>query len=53
MTAFVICVGSSLLSITEDVTLCIRLDADEKEECLLCMGDRLLCEESVHEYMAV
>ena len=33
--------------------LCIRLDADEKEECLLCMGDRLLGEESVHEYMAV
>ena len=29
------------------------LDIDEKEECLLCMGDRLLGKESVHEYMAV
>ena len=33
--------------------LCIRLDTNEKEECLLCMGDRLLGEESVHEYMAI
>ena len=33
--------------------LCIRLDVDEKEECLLCMGDRLLGEKSVHEYLAV
>ena len=33
--------------------LCIWLDADEKEECLLCMGDRLLGEKSVHEYLAV
>ena len=33
--------------------LCTTLDTDEKEECLLCMGDRLLGEESVHEYMAV
>ena len=33
--------------------LCIRWDADGKEECLLCMGDRLLGEESVHEYVAV
>ena len=33
--------------------LCIRLDADEKEECLLCMGDRPLGEKSVHEYLAV
>ena len=33
--------------------LCLRMDADEKEECLLCMGDRLLGAESIHEYMAV
>ena len=32
--------------------LCTTLDTDE-EECLLCMGDRLLGEKSVHEYMAV
>ena len=40
-------------SMSSPHNLCIRLDADEKEECLLCMGDRLLGEESVHEYMAV
>ena len=33
--------------------LCIRLDTDEKEECLLCISNRLLGEESVHQYMAV
>ena len=33
--------------------LCTTLDIEEKEECLLCMGDRFLGEESVHEYMAV
>ena len=40
-------------SISSPHNLCIRLDADEKEECLLCLGDRLLGEKSVHEYMAV
>ena len=40
-------------SMSSPHNLCIRLDADEKEECLLCMGDRLQGEESVHEYMAV
>ena len=30
-----------------------RLDTDKEEECLLCMGDRLLGEKNVHEYMAV
>ena len=33
--------------------LCTTLDTDKEEECLLCMGDRLLGEKSVHEYMAV
>ena len=40
-------------SVSSPHNLCIRVDADEKEECLLCMGDRLLDEESIHEYMAV
>ena len=40
-------------SMSSPHNLCIRLDADEKGECLPCMGDRLLGEESVHEYMAV
>ena len=39
-------------SMSSPHNLCIRLDTDE-EECLLCMGDRLLGEKSVHEYMAV
>ena len=38
-------------SMSSPHNLCIRLDADEEEECLLCMGDRLLGEESVHEYV--
>ena len=42
-----------LKSMSSPHNLCIRLDADEKEECLLCMGDRLLGEKSVHEYLAV
>ena len=40
-------------SMSSPHNLCIWLDADEKEECLLCMGDRLLGEKSVHEYLAV
>ena len=40
-------------SMSSPHNLCIRLDADEKEECLLCMGDRPLGEKSVHEYLAV
>ena len=40
-------------SISSPHNLCIKLDADEKEECLLCVGDRLPGEKSVHEYMAV
>ena len=40
-------------SISSPHNLCITLNTDEKEECLNCMGDRFLDEESVHEYMAV
>ena len=44
---------SRVKSMSSPHNLCIKLDADEKEECLLCMADRLLGEKSVHEYMAV
>ena len=40
-------------SMSSPHNLCIRLDTDKEEECLLCMGDRLLGEKSVHEYMTV
>ena len=40
-------------SMSSPHNLCTTLDTDEEKECLLCMGDRLLGEKHVHEYMAV
>ena len=41
-------------SMSSPHNLCTTLETDEKDECLLCMGDRLVrVRRSVHEYVAI
>ena len=46
-------IGTVNMTMSSPHNLCTTLDTDKEEECLLCMGDRLLEEKSVPEHMAV